>query len=722
MAYYNQSINDLSRVVNIYLSRQFATYICCGLISTTVQLATRYCLSFWLDFSLAVVVSYIAGLLVALFLYRRFVFAARSRALSQQAVLFSAAYLAFLPVTWGLSVATVAPLLHVMSPDLAHLTAHTIGVGVPVVLNFAFNKLVTFRDGPRSVTERMTVAAAFRDQLPRLAVVVLVLVSVYVGVVAFIGASGDFPLNDDWAYATTTRAFSRTGVFTPSSWSSIPLLTQVLVALPVCAATACGSDDLRLVTLLAAMLLFAATVVLVAGKRPTMGLPLLAGAVVAFNPVVLTLAFTFMSDTLFAALMTVGAILFMRSIERNSTPLAVLGTATAIAATLTRQLGLCLPLAFLAVACIRMASARSWRRQALPALLPLAACVIALMALKAWLRATGRLPALYDVKSSLLVETLHSPVASLLRVGHNLSVIVTYMGLFTLPMLLATRAPPATSRAGRDRTRSAPRLVAGLVTALAILDLASLHRLMPSGGNVLVPQGVGPLLLRDSAILGTGGVAPLPSTFWVAVTLLGLLGAFLLTERVVAGVQSLFAAPASPEPSWSFDRSRLSILFAAVAALSYVAPLLLIPFYDRYLVPLLPLTLFFLVATSPGAARAYWRSACAASLCGLISAYAVLAVHDYMAWNRARWQAIADLEARPGVGADRIDGGMEYNGLRSYRPDYVVQDGKSWWWVDNDDYQVTFEPVPGREPVAQYAYRTLLPPAWRSIKVLQKAP
>jgi hypothetical protein len=565
----------------------------------------------------------------------------------------------------------------------------------------------------------------------------LALFLVYAVSVAVVGVSGDFPLNDDWAFLTTTRDFVRTGTFIPSGWSSIPIVSEALFAAPFCMLSHCGSDDLRLATLLAAVLLFSATFALARSAplaRSGAGnnaIAATAAILVAFNPVAYALSFTFMTDILFAAFLVAGAWSFLRALERESAALLVLATLLTLAATLTRQLGLCLALAYLVVRVVAMLRARRWRWRVPLAALPLLLCGAALLLLKHWLVVSGRLPALYDAKSNDLVNTLKSPLGALLRVGHNTSIIVLYMGLFTLPMTLFTRRPAAAVATPAPRwTRWLPTAAAGALTLLAAADLATLHRLMPAGGNILIAQGIGPLFLRDVAVLGLPDVPPLPTAFWLIVTLLSLLGGFLLVERLARQIVDLLARP------WRgpLDAARTGRLFALVALLSYFAPLLLISFYDRYLIPMLPIALY-LLASGPAdplagpwpadplagpwpAAR--WRATFATVLCVLISVYAVLAVHDYMAWNRARWRAIADLELSKGIAASRIDGGMEYNGLRAYRPDYVAKDGKSWWWIDRDDYQITFDAIPGMAVAGAYPYRTWLPPATRSIKVLTR--
>jgi putative flippase GtrA len=146
----------LAPLVSIYASLQFIKYLLCGGLSSLVHITARLILSQYVSFSWAVFLSYFVGMPVALLLYRAFVFEGRKGKAGRQFLLFSITYFGFLPVTWGLSVVAEAPLVRLMPIGRAQLLAHLAGVAGPVMLNFAYNKFVTFgeRLPPRVVSER----------------------------------------------------------------------------------------------------------------------------------------------------------------------------------------------------------------------------------------------------------------------------------------------------------------------------------------------------------------------------------------------------------------------------------------------------------------------------------------------------------------------------------------------------------------------------------------
>jgi len=540
----------------------------------------------------------------------------------------------------------------------------------------------------------------------------LALVVVFVGTVALVGPSGDFPLNDDWSYAIATRTLVATGAWHPTGWTSMPLITNALWAAPICAASSCSFNDLRLTTLLASLLFFSATFFLVRVNCNRNALPLLSAILVAFNPIVYTLSFTFMADVLFSALLTLSILFFFLSIEQDSVLLAVLGTILALAATMSRQLGLCVPVGYLIV---RMLQPGHGRRKYILAFAPFILCAASLALFNGWLRETGRIPLTYYAPLQEIVALLQSPVKLILRISYNLVEFLLYLGLFSSPVLVLTTRPAVVAKT-QSWVRNGPLVVAAAATLICAVCMIARRQIMPLGMNMLIPQGIGPLTLRDAAILDLPNVPALPSIFWICVTLISLWGTFELVARV-----AIYATnTVSTRRYRNFSDAEAGILLAVVSILAYITPLLATRIFDRYFIPLLPLVLFFLVHVSAADSVKRYRMIGSAALCLMTAGFAVLTTHDYMAWNRARWRAIADLQNSGDARPTTLDGGLEYNGLFSYNPFYQIRDGKSWWWIDKDNYQITFGPIPGMKIFNEYPYEVLLPPVKRSILVLKR--
>jgi len=157
------------------------------------------------------------------------------------------------------------------------------------------------------------------------------------------------------------------------------------------------------------------------------------------------------------------------------------------------------------------------------------------------------------------------------------------------------------------------------------------------------------------------------------------------------------------------------LLLALVGAL-YVTPNLISPYFDRYLLSVLPLALAISAhplrepqaATRSGPSRAASVGAAVALACS--ASFSVAAVHDYLGWNRARWEAASWLVAECAASPAAIDGGFEWNAAMLYDPSWVARPDKSWWWVDDDRWVIAFGALPERRVVHQVSYLRWLPP------------
>ena len=102
--------------------------------------------------------------------------------------------------------------------------------------------------------------------------------------------------------------------------------------------------------------------------------------------------------------------------------------------------------------------------------------------------------------------------------------------------------------------------------------------------------------------------------------------------------------------------------------------------------------------------------------------FSVAAVHDYFAWNRARWTALNYLTDEMHVAPNRIDGGMEFNGWFLHDPNHKAKPDKSWWWVDDDEFVVSFGPSSGYRVLREYKFSRWIPVSGDIIQIIQRKP
>jgi 4-amino-4-deoxy-L-arabinose transferase-like glycosyltransferase len=519
---------------------------------------------------------------------------------------------------------------------------------------------------------------------------VLLLVLLFLAVLALTNPVGNFPLNDDWSYGQAVRNLVQNHEYRLANWTSMPLLTQVLWGALFSLPAGFSFTALRFSTLALSLTALLLLLLLVRSRGERFWPALLAPLMLLFNPVYLDLSHTFMTDVPFVAFTLGSILLLVRGADRGSRLLLGLGVFLAVLATLLRQTGVLIPIAF----GIGYLSSRGINlRRALLAGGFVALTVSTLAAYTLWLTTTGRLPTGYYAQWSQVLSACASGLPGIARhVASSLLVTYVYLGLFTLPFGLLFIS-------GMPRRR----LLALAALSTALLGIA---RLLHVGfaGNILSDHGVGPFTLahtdRFAAFTGTAASV-------ATLGLLALVGGALLLEMLARSVRNVRS-------------SRLTAVCLSFAGLCLVS-LSLVSQFDRYMLLYLPL---LLISASVELRRhPPTRRALIAAVAAVLAyaAFSISAVHDYMAWNRTRWQAIRYVTSDLAVPTERLDGGFEFNGLYTYSEDYVRAPNKSPWWVKDDEYVIAFDVIPGYNVFKVYPVKSWLPAGIKRVYVLRRA-
>lgn len=527
---------------------------------------------------------------------------------------------------------------------------------------------------------------------------------------------GNFPLNDDWSFGRAVQHLVERDDFRPTGWASMPLLTNVVWGALFCLPAGFSFTALRLSTLTLSLCGMLGTYWLARELRLSRGLAIFSALVMGFNPITFALSNTFMTDVPFSAMIVLAVIFLFRNLVNTSKRDWLIGLVLVVAATLSRQLAIAVPLAFAVTVILREGVA--WRNL-LRAGIPAAACIGSLLLFQHWLAATGRLPANYDAKNHLLRLAFSHPSWLLGNVEDKFYSCLLYLGLFLSPIL--TLVLPGLWVAQRKRIAIALAFSFLLILHLAI-RYGQLNEsfLMPTSLNILVKSGIGPVTLRDAFILNLNHAAALPPGFWLGVTIISLFGAVALLAVISVAVVHLVARLWSKKT----DASDASNLFLWLTTVIYLLPLLVGGFFDRYLIVVVPLLAVFSASFFPPQFPAIkfrlGRLMAMVLLVGTIL-FAIGTTRDYLEWNRVRWRAIRELITDQHVRPDQIDGGFEFGGLYFYDSQYQPGSHKSWWWIQDDTYQISFGPVPGFAIVKEYDYVNWLPPHRSRICVLKKS-
>lgn len=533
----------------------------------------------------------------------------------------------------------------------------------------------------------------------------LALGAIWLLAIALVDPRGDFPLNDDWAYAATVEGLLRDGTFRPHDWAGMTLLSQALWGALAAVVFGFSAVVLRASTLVLGLASVAGVYLLGRELRAPRAVALLVALALAANPLFLGLSHTFMTDVPMLAPMIWALLCFARALRCDSTAAWAVGSGLSVAGVLCRQPALVVPLGLCAAVMVWPAAGWRWRaRAALSVLLALGALWLYRIALEA----SGGLPANFGARDAFLTRLLQSPLPTALRLLYgNVLTALLYCGLFLLPPLLLFEAGWRRARLTRPRWITAVQIAAA---ALAAARLLSVGRPMPLIGNVLISSGIGPVTLHDWYIRGLANDPRLPPAVWLAVSAAAVLGVALLAGQLIGAVRAAWSERRAGAPG------RIMLLGTGAAYLALTC--VVVPF-DRYYLPLLPILALALLPPAHAVPRRAWIAA--GALLAISGAFAIAATHDYLAWNRARWAALRQLTEDDGIDPRRIDGGLEFNAPRFFIPGTSGGGGRSWWWVIDDEYMISMGPVPGYEEVRRHPYPRWLPPGDAAIAVLKRS-
>lgn len=129
-----------------FKSTQFLRFLVTGGFAAGVNFGSRIFYSNWFDFSTAVVVAYITGMLTAFILARHFVFRETERMLHHSIIFFTIVNFIAAAQTWLISMGLyyyVFPTLNIVS--FSEDISHGVGIVFPVFTSYLGHKYFTFK-------------------------------------------------------------------------------------------------------------------------------------------------------------------------------------------------------------------------------------------------------------------------------------------------------------------------------------------------------------------------------------------------------------------------------------------------------------------------------------------------------------------------------------------------------------------------------------------------
>jgi hypothetical protein len=530
-----------------------------------------------------------------------------------------------------------------------------------------------------------------------------ILVMIHLAVVAIVQPRGEFPLNDDWAFAHSVQWLLAEGRVRLSDWVAMNLVPQTLAGGAVALAFGFSFEALRHLTQVVALVAMGMAYAWFRANRLQPAAAVVATAAMVSFPAWPVLANSYMTDVHGLVLALPAATLFLRTLERPSRGALAAATLLSIAGVLQRQVALAIPFAFMV--------AWLWTRRPLTpravaaAVLPFALTVAAAAAFHAYLVLGPGVPQAQLEAHGRVLPMAMKALVNEDRLGEwaasNAATMGGYLGVFTVGWLAWW------GMGGASRRRKVFVIVAGCAIAAAAFGFGWYAPYRPD--NVIDAAGIGPFMVHDAI----RGLAPLDRSaglFWRA---LALPAAFATAALLLALGMTIGAVR---------RRDDAGTVFVAAILAAYLAPFVVTDYFDRYLLFALPFACALWARLWPAPTASSPRQALAILWIAGAIGLGAAATRDYFSWNRARWDAIRAAEAQ-GAGAETLDGGFEYNALRRFEASSREPvAGKSWWWVKDDRYVVAFSTVPGYREIGRWEVRRWLPRTPGEVKLLRREP
>ncbi len=504
---------------------------------------------------------------------------------------------------------------------------------------------------------------------------------------------GNFPLNDDWAYSKNVFYLTEQGILKFSDWPAMSLIFHMLWGGIYCLIFDFSFTTLRFSTLILGLLGIITSYFFSLKISKNRFLSLFIAILIGFNPLYFSLSYTFMTDVPFIVWTIISIFFYINFLENKKIRNLLIAILFSLAAIFIRQTGILIPLVFF----ITFAYKNKNYKSILILLVTTAVVISSVFIYQYYLKSINLLPNSYSGVGKLFKsKTIFKLLSSF---GFRSKTLLLYSGFFLFPLLIYI-FPSVWSNLSKKQK------IIRLLLSFLIFPF-TLFNPFPTG-NIFYNFGLGPKLLKDA--YWELNISPqLPEYIFVILKIIGSIGAVLIIFYLIyifSSKKNLF-------------KIKYNIFFA-LTMLGFVAYLVLETyFFDRYYLFVIIMFVFLLAQISIKKNKI--AKYISIFLLSFYIIFSVFATHDYLSWNRVRWEAIDSLTEQ-GISPSKIDGGFEFNGWHetNKRNSGSNINDKSWWFVKDDEYIISFGNIPGFEKIKTYKYNTFIPPRNNNIFILQR--
>lgn len=548
---------------------------------------------------------------------------------------------------------------------------------------------------------------------------------------------GNFPLADDLGYGATVKHLLGTGEYEPQGVVQAPMITNILWGALFCLPAGFSFTALRVSTLVASLAGIFATYFVIQKLTKNLDYASLGALSLATNPTYLGTSFTFDTDVLFVTILTVSIFLYIRALSSEAYLSYVSAIVLSILATLSRQIAVVIPVAYLVTSLCR--PGRTYKA-VVRSIAPTLACASAYLIFRAVMLHEGKIPTFTEWHTQLILNSIRHPASMMRILPNHLAVCTAYLGLFSFPAAFPFFSVGPYCR---DRKRASRLLISGLAILLLVgmfltrppnsehpdlddLTSAGTFRPLVPVGDFLNVWGIG----WPSALLSRQPPGML-MLFWAIIMALGTIAGAALIIYIINSLRHYVRDLRSSESQREFLSSNFRNIFLLLSVVFYCIPLLLGNIWDRYFIPLIPILVMLFASEIEGVTavtpflRPKWVTTASVGLSLLIGAASIASTRDFLMYNRVNWDALQELMIKDHVPSGNIEGGYEFDWFYSSNipPWTPARHAELTLMVrkqHRDTYIASTTEQADYDVLRRYSYFQWLPPRNQTVFVLHK--
>tara|TARA_Y100000031_G_scaffold73032_1_gene80681 strand:- start:843 stop:2570 length:1728 start_codon:yes stop_codon:yes gene_type:complete len=535
---------------------------------------------------------------------------------------------------------------------------------------------------------------------------------------------GEFPLNDDWAYAKIIKIIMLKGVVEPSEWGEAFFLTQMIWGLAFCKIFGFSFTVLRLSEVVVAFIGVIVFYRILNGITQSRSLVSLGTILLVFNPVFLQQSNTFQSDIPLTVLSLICFYCLFRYIKDKIWYYYIIGMTFAVFAILIKQTGIAIAFAY--GFCFLFFSSKRTIHYFM-AFMSIALLILIIPIYYYISNVFGVLPATGGNMSSVLYSSIFSPtLEDTIRIGYYIINTALSFGIFVFPLTLVCIVELRKNYTSLIRNIKPLVILMAVSLLIIIMKMYLSDKYLPFSGNIIYDIGLGPIIMTGIDQNIVPAVPKLGRGIWLIISFIGALGFIAMIYMVFSSVKLW-----KSEDNIENRMIKFTGIYSFIFSIIYIIPFIVVYANIRYTNVILPYIILLLVGILEyfNKKNIILRKVNYRNVLLLFSPlilFGILATHDYLSFQRERWKALNYLIQKENIPVEKIDGGFEFNEWHFSHIYDVWEmttniDKKGRFWpVDDDEYIVTVTEIEGYDVYKVFKYKKWLPFGEFSIKVLKR--